>query len=313
MRARHQTLTCLLGDPVDHSVSDLMFQYFAQITDIDNYKHLKLRVPGDNKENLKMALEAISMFDFSGANITLPYKEQVIKYINAIDDSAKGIGAINTIVNKNGKLIGYNTDSCGAIKAIEEKLRPVKLSDKVMILGAGGAARAIISGLANRVKRIVVLNRNSDLNRALKLKEDFSYIKTPIEIKELSDLNIIYSLESSDIIINATSVGMYPNGDETIIKKLHIESILDHQIGFRDKIFFDAIFNPFITPFLKLAQSYGCEVCPGIYMMIYQGLEAFYLWTNRRVPEKEIEKIYLLLHKEIETSYKKSSQQLIKT
>ena len=64
MRARHQTLTCLLGDPVDHSVSDLMFQYFAQITDIDNYKHLKLRVPGDNKENLKMALEALSMFDF---------------------------------------------------------------------------------------------------------------------------------------------------------------------------------------------------------------------------------------------------------
>lgn len=304
MQTHNQTLTCLLGDPVDHSVSDLMFQYFAKITGVDNYKHLKLRVPSDNKENLKIALKAISMFDFSGANITLPYKEEVIKYIDIIDDLAKGIGAVNTIVNKNGKLIGYNTDSSGAVKAIEENLRPVNLSDRVMILGAGGAARAIIAGLSDKVNRIIVLNRNSDLNRALKLKEDFSYIKTPIEIKELIDQDIIYSLENSDIIINATPVGMYPNSGETILKKKHIESI-DHQSGIENKIFFDAIFNPFITPFLKLAQSYGCKVCPGIYMMIYQGLEAFNLWTNRKVPTKEINNIYLLLRNKIETSYEK--------
>lgn len=305
MHLHDQILTCLLGDPVDHSVSDLMFQYFAEITGIDNYKHLKLRVPRDNKENLRIALHAVRMFNFAGANITLPYKEQVTMYIDDHDNTAREIGAVNTVANESGKLIGYNTDSYGAIKAIEEKLRPIKFSDKVMILGAGGAARAIVAGLADKVNKIDILNRSLDLKRAVKLKEDIPHIKTLIEVKELSDQNIIHSLADSSIVINATSVGMYPNSNETLLNKHHIESIPDYQINIKSKVFFDVVFNPFITPFLSLAQGYGCKICPGIYMMIYQGIKAFNLWTGKEVSDEEVEKISTLLRNRIESSYKK--------
>jgi shikimate dehydrogenase len=294
-----------LGDPVDHSVSDLMFEYFAQITKLNNYKHLKLRVSSDNIENLKIAIKSLLVFNIVGANITLPYKESVMNYLDEIDISAKRMGAVNTIVNKNGKLIGYNTDGIGAIKSIEVKLRPLKKTDKVLIFGAGGAARAIISSLFDKVGKIIILSRESDLNKAVKIKNDFIESESLIEIKSLSDENIVNTLQISDVVINATSVGMYPNNNDSILKIKHIESFVSLGFNIKDKIFFDAVFNPFITDFLKLAESYGSKICPGIYMMIYQGIEAFELWTGNRVKEEEIEKIYILLRDKIQSNYEK--------
>jgi len=120
-----------------------MFQYFAKLTGIGNYSHLKFKISKNNPENLKIAMRAISVFGIVGANITLPYKEEAIKYLDVVDKTVKLVGAVNTVVNKKGKLIGYNTDGHGAIKAIETKLRPFKSTDKVTVFGAGGAARAI--------------------------------------------------------------------------------------------------------------------------------------------------------------------------
>lgn len=305
MTPHRQTITCLIGDPVDHSVSDVMFQYFAKKTGLNDYHHLKFGVPADNKNNLKISLEALAIFDIAGANVTLPYKETIMKHIQVVDDFVKKVGAVNTVVNRQGVFYGYNTDSVGAVKAIVNKIRPIRKSDRVMIFGAGGAARAIIAGISDLTGEITVLSREADAVRAKKLKNDFARFKINIKLAPLSDSSIISTLKTSDIIINATPVGMYPNCRGTLLRRAHIESLLKTGMNIRNKVFFDAVFNPFLTDFLKLAAEYGGKICPGIYMMIYQGIAAFKLWTGKDFPEKDMRKIYILLRNRINSIYEK--------
>ncbi len=298
MRSEKQIITCLLGNPVGHSVSDFMYQYFADTTNASNYKHFKFEI---HSKNIKDAINSLRIFNFSGANITLPYKEQVRKYINRIDKDAQEIGAINTIVNKKGILIGYNTDGVGAVSSIEKKLRKIQPSDQVTIFGSGGAARAIIFEISKKVQKIIILNRKSDINKAFKIKKDFKHIKKPIEVYSLSKKNIINSL-SSEIIINATSLGMHPDENKSILEKEHFEALNTNP---SEKLFFDAVFNPFITKFLEISSNYSPNICPGIYMMIYQGIKSFELWTGKKFPEKEVENVRLLLQNTIKNKYEK--------
>lgn len=302
LHPHNQTITCLLGDPVEHSVSDVMFQYFAKLTGIENYGHLKFKVSKTNPENIKNALKTISVFDIAGANITLPYKESAIKYLDVVDKTVRLVGAVNAVVNKRGKLVGYNTDGHGAIRAIETKLRPIKSSDKVVIFGAGGAARAIVGSLP-QISQVTVLSKTSNFNQTEKLKNNFAKHGLKIETKCLTDQNIISAIKEADFVINATPVGMYPKRDISLIHKNHLNNIgksIIKNIGF-----FDAVFNPFETKFLKLVKQYGARTCPGIYMMIYQGIQAFELWTGRTVPKGSVEKTSRLLRKVINSEYEK--------
>ena len=207
--SRNQFVTCLIGDPVEHSVSDVMFQHFAKLTGVENYNHLKFRISKANPENLKHAMRAIPVFGIAGANITLPYKEKAIKYLNKIDKTVQLTGAVNTIVNKEGKLIGYNTDGYGAIRAIEMKMKLIKDSDKIVIFGAGGAARAII-GSFPKVFRITVLNRISNLERTKRLKVDFARHGIELEIKPITDANIILAVKEANFVINANQLVCTP-------------------------------------------------------------------------------------------------------
>lgn len=298
----HKTITCLIGDPVEHSVSDVMFQYFAKLAGIENYSHLKFKIDSAIPGNLKTALNGIPVFGIAGANITLPYKESSIKYLDIVDETVSSVGAVNTIVNKKGKIIGYNTDGYGAIKAIETKLRSIKNSDRVVIFGAGGAARAIIGGLP-KISRLTLLVRSSDFSKAKKLKKDFDQKNFKIEVKLLTDKNIIPVIKEANLVINATPVGMYPKNDSSLINKKHLDGI--GKTAIRNILFFDAIFNPFETKFLKLAKQYGAKTCPGIYMMIYQGIKAFELWTGKTISNKNIEKASKLLQRTINSRYEK--------
>lgn len=298
----HKTITCLIGDPVEHSVSDVMFQYFAKLAGVENYSHLKFRIDRTNPENLKTALKGISVFGIAGANITLPYKESSIKYLDIVDKTVNSVGAVNTIVNKKGKIAGYNTDGHGALKAIETKLRPIKNSDMVAIFGAGGAARAII-GVLPKISCLTLLVKSSDLSKAKKLKEDFVRRDLKMEIKLLTDKNIISAVRDANIVINATPVGMYPKNNNSLISKKHLDGVGRSVI--KNIVFFDAVFNPFETKFLKLAKQYGAKTCPGLFMMIYQGIKAFGLWTGRAVSEKNIGNISKLLQKTINSKYEK--------
>lgn len=298
----HKTITCLIGDPVEHSVSDVMFQYFAKLAGIKNYSHLKFRIDRTNHENLKTALKGISVFGIAGANITLPYKESSMKYLDIVDKTVNSVGAVNTIVNKRGKIAGYNTDGHGALKAIETKLRPIKNSDIVVIFGAGGAARAII-GVLPKISCLTLLVRPSDFSKAKKLKQDFVHRDLKMEIKLLTDKNIVSTITDANLVINATPVGMYPKNNNSLISKKHLDSV--GRSAIKNIVFFDAVFNPFETKFLKLAKQYGAKTCPGLYMMIYQGIKAFKLWTGRAVSEKNTENISRLLQKTINSKYEK--------
>lgn len=298
----HKTITCLIGDPVEHSVSDVMFQYFAKLAGIKNYSHLKFKIDRANPENLKTALKGISIFGIAGANITLPYKESSIKYLDIVDKTVNSVGAVNTIVNKKGKITGYNTDGHGALKSIETQLRPIKNSDKVVIFGAGGATRAII-GVLPKVSCLTLLVRSSDLNKARKLKEDFVRRDLKMEIKLLTNKNIVFTIMDANLVINATPVGMYPKNNNSLISKKHLDSVGRSVI--KNIVFFDVVFNPFETKFLKLAKQYSAKTCPGLYMMIYQGIKAFELWTGMVVSEKNTVNISRLLQKAINSKYEK--------
>lgn len=298
----HKTITCLIGDPVEHSVSDIMFQYFAKLVGIKNYSHLKFRIDRTNPENLKTALKGIRVFGIAGANITLPYKESSMKYLDNVDKTVNSVGAVNTIVNKKGKIAGYNTDGHGALKAIETKLRPIKNSDIVVIFGSGGAARAII-GVLPKISYLTLLVKLSDFNKAKKLKKDFVRRDLKIKINLLTDKNIISAIRDASIVINATPVGMYPKNNNSLISKRHLDGVGRSTI--KNIVFFDAVFNPFETKFLKLAKQYGAKTCPGLYMMIYQGIKAFELWTSMVVSEKNIGNISRLLQKTINSKYEK--------
>lgn len=298
----HKTITCLIGDPVEHSVSDIMFQYFAKLVGIKNYSHLKFRIDRTNPENLKTALKGIRVFGIAGANITLPYKESSMKYLDNVDKTVNSVGAVNTIVNKKGKIVGYNTDGHGALKAIETKLRPIKNSDIVVIFGSGGAARAII-GVLPKISCLTLLVKSSDFNKAKKLKKDFVRRDLKIKINLLTDKNTISAIRDASIVINATPVGMYPKNNNSLISKRHLDGVGRSTI--KNIVFFDAVFNPFETKFLRLVKQYGAKTCPGIYMMIYQGIQAFELWTGRKVPEERVERVAKLLKEIIKSKYEK--------
>lgn len=298
----HKTITCLIGDPVEHSVSDIMFQHFAKLVGIKNYSHLKFRIDRTNPENLKTALKGMRVFGIAGANITLPYKESSMKYLDNVDKTVNSVGAVNTIVNKKGKIAGYNTDGHGALKAIETKLRPIKNSDIVVIFGAGGAARAII-GILPKISCLTLLVKSSDLNKAKEMKEDFVRRDLKIKINLLTDKNIISAIRDANIVINATPVGMYPKNNNSLISRKHLDGVGRSTI--KNIVFFDAVFNPFETKFLRLVKQYGAKTCPGIYMMIYQGIQAFELWTGRKVPEERVERVAKLLKEIIKSKYEK--------
>ena len=275
----------LIGNPVDHSVSPILFNYLAECANLE-YAHIKINVP--TSKNLNDTLDSLKMLGFCGANVTLPYKIDIIKYLDQISPAAKKIGAVNTLVLKHGKVIGYNTDAYGAQMAIESKLKKIGPDDKILILGAGGAARAIIYAMYQKTKNILILNR--DLTEAKFVAKDISGDK--IIYKKLTNSNIKGGLSAANVIINATPVGMSPRDNDEIIGKNLLK-----EVNVSNKYFFDAVFNPYRTVFLKTAANHGARVCSGTYMMIYQAIAAFNLWTGRRLAELDIEKINKLLIK----------------
>ncbi|HDZ54520.1 MAG TPA: shikimate dehydrogenase [Candidatus Nealsonbacteria bacterium] len=277
--------SALLGKPVDHSISPALFEMLAETASLE-YAHLKIEV--ESLSELKTSLSSLNNLKFRGVNITLPYKISVIKYLDKIDGAARKIGAVNTVVFKNNKFIGHNTDAKGAILAIEKKLKKVGGNDKIVVLGAGGAARAIIYKLYKRCKNITILNIN--IKQANKVSDDIS-VKSNKKINavKLNNENIEKFLRKSNIIINATPVGMFPKSNEEIVNQKIFNKIGD----LKGKYFFDAIFNPYKTKFLLDAEKKGGKVCSGLDMMIYQAISAFKLWVGhdlKKVNIKLIEK-----------------------
>ncbi len=246
----------LIGDPVAHSLSPLMHNQAFEALGC-NAVYLAFRVT-DPRSTLK-AIRALHM---KGVSVTLPHKVSVIQYLDEIDELAARIGAVNTIVNNKGKLVGYNTDCTGAVEALGSR---TSIADKsVAIIGAGGAARAIGFGITNAAGRLTVLNRTRTTGEQLAadLQADF----LPLEL---------FRPEQYEILINTTPVGMYPKIDAMPIGKKDF---------FQESVVMDIVYNPLCTAFLRNAAAAGCRTISGVDMFVFQGAHQFELWTGRKAP-----------------------------
>ncbi len=249
-------LYAVLGDPISHSLSPVMLNSaFSHV----NYNGVYLAF---RAKEIGKAISGIRALDIKGAGITIPYKVAVMEFLDEIDDTAGKIGAVNTIINRHGKITGYNFDSTGAIKAIKEK---TGINNKaVAILGAGGAARAVGYGIITEGGRLTILNRTK--GKGEKLAADLDS-----EFCSLEDFKRV----KCDILINTTSVGMKPNVDSMPIEKEHLN---------KGMIVMDIVYNPLRTRLLKVAEDMGCTTIDGVSMFVFQGAGQFELWTGKKAP-----------------------------
>jgi len=244
----------IVGNPVRQSLSPVIHNLTFRRMGWDAV-YLAFEV-----DDLYAAISGIRGLGIKGLSVTIPFKTEVIPFLDEVEGMAKKIKAVNTIVNEGGKLIGYNTDSYGAIKALEER---VDLKGrKVLLLGAGGAARAIGYGLKERGSEIVISNRSSD--RGKKLAEELGCPFKPLASLEGVD---------ADILINATSAGMHPNAGESPLRKEFLKAGM---------IVMDIVYRPRRTQLLREAEKCGCQVIDGLEMLAYQGAKQLEIWTGRK-------------------------------
>jgi shikimate dehydrogenase len=268
----------LIGHSLKHSISP-GFQQAA----IDYYKLDMCYEAWDvEAEELPSAINRLRQPQNLGANITVPYKEMVIDLIDEVDEFARIIGAVNTVGNRSGRLKGFNTDSSGFLKALCEDAGFEPSEKKVLILGAGGAARAIgFSLVQEKVGTLVFtdlyLEKAENLAGALVKFAADSQAKINIEAVQLSSANLAKLAVQCQLIVNCTTVGMKYSPDESL-------SPLTSDLIPRDALVFDLVYNPSQTPLLRMAEAAGARTIGGLPMLVYQGAASFKLWTGMDAP-----------------------------
>jgi len=259
----------VLGHPVAHSKSPKIFNAGFKEAKIDaEYQYFDVE-----PENLKSFMGELSKNGIKGLSITIPHKVAVMEYLDNISEKAAKIGAVNTVINVEGILKGENFDVDGAMGAIKEKTKLKKR--KVVLLGAGGAARAIIYGLKDNDCDVTVLAREEDYEQAQKLTDEY---------EASQDLLTNYKKYSQDteILINATPVGMHPNINESPVEKEDLNP---------ETLVFDIVYNPQCTQLLKDAMEAGCDIQTGDKMFIHQAAKQFEFWTGEKAPLKTMEEV----------------------
>jgi shikimate dehydrogenase len=269
----------LIGHPVKQSYSPFIHNIAINLKNID-YIYLPFDIPS---QNLKSALSAMTALSFKGLNVTIPHKETAIPFMNNLSEEVKIIGSLNTIVNDQGKLVGYNTDVFGIVETLQPFYNEISGS-QVVLVGAGGSARAVIYALIRhfKPKRIYIINRNE--RRAETLKEYFSEKMkfSAIKTKELLPPSAYEIMKDSKLIINATPVGMAPNENDSITTSRDIFS--------ESQIIFDLVYNPQNTLLLKTAAISRAKTLNGLAMLINQAAKSFELWTCIDFPREDVQK-----------------------
>ena len=267
-------LAAVVANPIKHSISPFIHNSAFETTATNGaYVAWEIEV-GDLAETVAN----IRRYQMFGINLSMPYKEQVIPYLDELSDEARLIGAVNTVVNENGNLIGYNTDGKGFFKSLPSFAIRGK---KMTILGAGGAATAIIAQAAlDNAEEIFVFTRQSSYEKTVRKMAAISrQTKSSIQVLTLEDADSLQdTINQSDLLVNGTSLGM--DG---------ISMPLPEQLELPDQILVaDVIYQPFETPFLKWARNQNVTAVNGLGMLLYQGAEAFELWTGKTMPSQEI-------------------------
>jgi len=250
---------------VSHSMGPLMHNAAFSALGY-NGAYLAFRV-----KDIGKAVVGIKALGIKGASITIPHKVSVMDFLDGVDDTAEKIGAVNTLVNREGVLTGYNSDGLGAVKALYER---TTIKDKnVVILGAGGAARAIGFAIISEEGRVTVINRT--LAKGEKLAKDLG-----ADFQPIAKLN----QTACHILINTTPVGMFPDIDAMPIRKEDLDKAM---------VVMDVVYNPLKTRLLRTAENIGCRTIDGVSMFVYQGAFQLELWTGMKAPVDVMKKAVL--------------------
>jgi len=244
-----------------------------------DYVYLAFHVP---KKSLKSAMLGVAGLRIIGVNITIPHKVEVMNFLDHICETAALIGAVNTVVNRDGRLSGYNTDGAGALRALEENGVEVK-GKRIALLGAGGASKAVAFKLSESIMSLTILNRTK--SKAFSLASSLRKVRDiEVDARKLNERNLKSTLRDVDVLVNTTSIGMFP----------HINaSPIDRDLLHRDLTVFDIVYNPVQTRLLREASERGCKIVNGVDMLVYQGAVSFELWTGVRPPIEVMRKAVL--------------------
>lgn len=267
-------LAAVVANPIKHSISPFIHNSAFEATET-NGVYLAWEVEATD---LAETVANIRRYQMYGINLSMPYKEQVIPYLDQLSEEACLIGAVNTVVNREGTLIGYNTDGKGFFKSLPS----FKISRKRMVLlGAGGAAKAILAqAILDGVSQISVFVRSSSMGKTRpyleKIQNATGFRVDLFALEDVQDLQD--SITQADLLVNATSVGMDGSSQPIPTSIVLPEKLLVA----------DVIYQPFETPFLKWAKEQGNQSINGLGMLLYQAAEAFELWTGKEMPTDQI-------------------------
>ena len=267
-----QTTICgIIGDPIGHTMSPAMHNAAFKSLGL-NYVYVPFKV---KSMELRKAIEGIRGLNLRGVNVTIPHKVAVVQLLDKLDPLAERIGAVNTIVNDEGILTGYNTDATGFLQTLHDRnIEPAE--KKVLLLGAGGAARAIGHILTREKARVTILNRKQDLSWAEDLAARLSRnYKTEVKALELTAENLKKAVNNAEILVNATSLGMSPEIDATPVPAELLRA---------DLTVFDVVYNPLQTRLLREAKAVGAQTIDGLEMLVRQGAVSFEIWTGVKPP-----------------------------
>lgn len=251
----------VIGDPVSHSLSPLMHSVGYQAYEsLRGWSYAAVRVPASE---LEAHLEDIRKDGVRGISVTIPHKQAVMRFLDRVEIQAQRIGAVNTIVNQDGKLVGYNTDSDGIVEPLKKRFELAGSS--VCVIGAGGAARAAVYGLASSKATVTVVNRTFEKARAL--AREFGC--------DAAELSPDFDFSPFNSIVQTTSVGMEPHVESTLVRADQLR---------KGQVVFDIVYVPLKTKLLSIAEPRGCATISGWEMFLAQGARQFELFTGKQAP-----------------------------
>ncbi len=272
-------ICAIIGNPVAHSLSPAIHNAAFDALDLD-FVYVAFKV-----EDVKVALAGMSALEnFRGMSVTIPHKIETMNYVDEISDLDRHIGSINTVINEGGRLLGLGTDGPGALKAIRDA--GVELEDRnVLMLGSGGAARAIAFTLAQNagLKRIGLL----DIDEAMlaQLSSDLEAgTNTPIESDVMTEASLAEKMQDADLIIHCTPIGMHPHEDASLIPSEMFRS---------DQVVFDVVYTPLKTKLLAEAEAHGLKTISGVDMFINQAVLQFERFTGVDAPEDVMRRVVM--------------------
>lgn len=274
----HTLLFGVIGDPIRHSRSPLMMNRAFRETGINGIYtafHIKPERLGDFAAGVRA-------MGIRGVNVTIPHKLDIMRHLDEIDAGAQAIGAVNTIVNDNGRLTGFNTDGIGYVRSLKEEVEPDLSGKRIVVIGAGGAARGIVYALAQE-KPALIMIVNRTVERAQELATAFAF-GTMAELAAESTDKLETLCAAADIVINTTSIGMYPHVDVSPVNGAWLKP---------GSVASDLIYNPLKTKFLREAEQRGLRIHGGLGMFIYQGAYAFEYWTGQPAPVEAMRKVVM--------------------